>query len=86
MSKKDYVDSWYSEMHETFCDWNFNDWKSAVEAVGFNVLPASHAYRNDWLVENRYKNKIELYEKVDDSLVLLDFPVTNLLLIAEKSA
>lgn len=84
LSKKDYTDSWYSEMHETFCYWNFDDWKQAVAKAGFSVNEASHAYRNEWIVEHRYTGHAELFTVSEGQLVPLDFPVTNMLLVAEK--
>jgi SAM-dependent methyltransferase len=86
LSKKDYTDNWYSEMHETFCYWNFEDWKAAASKVGFTINKASHAYRNDWIVENRYKNKVALFTNNGGNLEPIDFPETNMLLIAEKRA
>jgi hypothetical protein len=84
MSKKDYVDNWQSEMHETFCYWSFSDWCQALEQAGFAIHPASHAYTNPWIVENRLQNKVELFRKVDRDFVPIPYPVTNMLLIAEK--
>lgn len=84
LSKKDYCDSWYSEMHETFCYWSFSDWQHAIESVGFSLHEASHAYQNDWIIENRYRPTSELYISKDGNLETINFPVTNMLLIAEK--
>jgi SAM-dependent methyltransferase len=83
LTTKDYTDSWLSEMHERFCFWSFNDWKLALEKVGFSLLPESKAYRNEWIVKNRFKGKAQLY-KQSPSLTELDFPVTNVLLVAKK--
>jgi hypothetical protein len=83
-SKKDYVDNWQSEMHETFCYWSLSDWRLALEKVGFTLHPASHAYANPWIVDNRLRNTVKLYRKVDGRLELLHYPVTNVMLIAEK--
>jgi hypothetical protein len=85
MSKKDYVDNWLSEMHETFCFWSFSDWRRALQAAGFTPQPASRAYVNPWIVENRWQNKVDLFRKVEGQLEPLPYPVTNVLLIAEKS-
>ncbi len=81
-SKKDYHDSWYSEMHERFCYWSFTQWKQAVEAAGFTVKEASHAYRNEWIVENRWAGTFRLL--ANDTLEELPYPVTSMVLIAEK--
>jgi hypothetical protein len=84
MSKKDYTDNWQSEMHETFCFWDINEWKQAVEEAGFIVKPESRAFTNQWIVENRFKGKVELYRKEGTKLVPMDYPVTNMILIGEK--
>lgn len=84
LSKKDYTDNWRSEMHETFCFWSFADWKQAVERAGFRVLPASRAFTNPWLVENRYQDRAELFRKTDEGLVRMEYPATNMMLAAEK--
>jgi len=81
LSKKDYTDNWSSEMHETFCYWDYPDWVSAVTSVGFRVANVSHDFANPWIIENRYRPKAELF---DESLQPLDYPVTNMLLVLEK--
>lgn len=84
LTKKDYTDNWQSEMHETFCFWAFSDWKLHMEEVGFSIMQASNVYTNEWIVENRWRNKATLYEMKHDQLTPLDYPVTTMLLIAEK--
>jgi hypothetical protein len=84
MSKKDYVDNWLSEMHETFCFWSFSEWSAAVQRAGLAVHPASRAFANPWIVRNRYEGKVELFRKGAGGLERLGYPVTNMLLAAEK--
>jgi hypothetical protein len=84
MSKKDYTDNWQSEMCETFCFWNFPEWTGAVERAGFTVHPASYPFTNPWIVENRYKGRVKLFRKVNGTLEPMEYPVTNMVLIAEK--
>ncbi|MFM7151294.1 MAG: transferase, partial [Gemmataceae bacterium] len=84
LSKKDYLDNWNSEMHETFCYWSFSDWKSAVERAGFVVQSASHAFTNPWIVTNRLEGKARLYQMVGTIPQPMPWPVTNMLLVAEK--
>jgi hypothetical protein len=84
MSKKDYTDNWDSEMHETFCFWSFSEWKKAMADAGFSILPESRAYTNPWIVENRYKGKVQLFDMKDNVLVPLDYPVTNMLMLGVK--
>ncbi len=84
MSRKDYIDNWQSEMHETFCFWDFNEWREQLSRAGFHVLPESKAYTNQWIVENRLRGKVELFDWADGRLKALDYPVTNMILLAEK--
>lgn len=83
MSRKDYVDNWESEMHETFCFWNFEDWKQHLVAAGFEIAAVSSAYTNEWIVNNRWAGKIELFEAADVSKQL-PYPVTNMLMVAGR--
>jgi len=82
MSRKDYIDNWESEMHETFCFWDFEDWKKSLTNAGFSIAAGSHAYTNQWIVNNRLKGKVELF---DENRLPLEYPVTNMLMIAEKN-
>lgn len=90
ISKKDYTDNWKSEMHESFCFWSFDEWKEQLESIGFKISPNSRAYRNEWLVKNRYEGKIKLFlpripnPKLTADLIPFDFPVTHMLMLAEK--
>jgi hypothetical protein len=84
LSKKDYIDNWQSEMHETFCFWSFPEWSQAVERAGFRVHPGSLAFANPWIVKNRFEGKVELFRETANGRTPLPYPVTNMLLIAEK--
>lgn len=84
MSRKDYTDNWESEMHETFTFWDFNDWQQHLEAVGFRVLPESKAYTNTWIVTNRLAGKVRLYQQVAGRWEEMPYPVTNMIMLAEK--
>lgn len=84
ISKKDYHSNWQSEMHETFCYWSFDDWKTQLEKAGFTIAPASHSYTNAWLVENRYRGRAELFEETEGGLQAVPYPVTHMLMVAEK--
>ncbi|MBT1696971.1 transferase [Fulvivirgaceae bacterium PWU4] len=84
MSRKDYIDNWQSEMHETFCFWDLGEWKQNLEQAGFTVAAESRAYTNEWIVENRLKGKVVLFEQTATGLLKLDYPVTNMILLGEK--
>ncbi|NMM49906.1 class I SAM-dependent methyltransferase [Marinigracilibium pacificum] len=81
MLTKDYTDNWMSEMHERFCFWSINDWKEALEDVGFTIGKETHAYTNQWIVDNRFDNKVQLF---NSSFEKVDNPPTNVLIVARK--
>jgi SAM-dependent methyltransferase len=81
IAKMDYADNWLSEMHEAFCFWSFADWTRELADAGLVVLPGSHAYVNEWRVEHSFQQRVRLY--APDGTPLL-FPVTNMVLAAEK--
>ena len=85
LAKKEYVDSWKSEMHERFCFYSHQEWCEALEKVGFVMKDGTRAVQNPWLIENRFTPAAELYEK-DDAGILhqINYPATNTLLIASK--
>jgi hypothetical protein len=85
LSKKDYLDNWRSEMHETFCFWSLGDWRRAVEQAGFVVQAGSHTFVNPWVVQNRYEGKARLYRPTAGAaLEAMAWPATTLVLVAEK--
>lgn len=83
LSKKDYTDNWQSEMHETFCHWSFADWQEAVTRAGLKVLPGSRAFTNPWLVENRYRGKAELLDRIGAEWKPRPYEVTNMVLAVQ---
>lgn len=83
MSRKDYLDNWESEMHETFCFWDFTEWRQYLTAVGFQIAEPSQAYTNAWIVKNRLISKVTLFSN-DGLLQQLEYPVTNMLMLAVK--
>jgi len=91
MTKKDYIDNWASELNEEFCFWGFEAWQEALCSAGFEIgrpdngVPMSRVYTNPWIVEHRFKGKVTLYKLKDGILVPLEYPVTNMVLVGEKS-
>lgn len=81
LETKDYADNWLSECHEQFCALSYRDWVALVADVGFEVDAASHRWRNDWLVENRFAPVAQL-ASVDGQP--LEWPVTHLLLVCRR--
>lgn len=85
MSRKDYTDNWESEMHETFCFWDFGEWKDHLEAAGFRVKAESHPYVNKWIAENRLAGKVELFGMGAFGVERMEWPVMGMIMVAEKS-
>lgn len=84
LAKKDYLQSWHSEMHERFCFWSYNDWKKALTDVGFTLAEGSEPKRNEWLIENRFAPAAKVFALQGEVLVEKEPPITNVLLIAQK--
>lgn len=85
LAKKDYADSWKSEMHERFCFFSHDEWCREVEVVGFELADGTRAIQNTWLIDNRFAPAAKVYEMVENVLVPLAQPVTNTLLVCRKS-
>lgn len=76
---KDYTDNWASEMQEEYGGWNMQRWGSELAEAGFELDQASHAFTNQWLVDNRF-GEIELTDPVSSQRLL--WPSTHCLLVA----
>jgi SAM-dependent methyltransferase len=89
LSKKDYTDNWCSEMNEEFCFWSYPQWRAVLAEVGFRMVDAgsatagSRVYTNPWIVEHRYCGHVSLICD-DGSGAEVEFPPTNMVLVAEK--
>lgn len=85
LAKKDYVDSWFSEAHETFCHFEPADWVALLEQTGFEVTPQTRPIQNPWLIENRFAPAAHVYVEDDEGgLVPDEWSWTNILLVARK--
>ena len=91
MSRKDYTENWKSELNEEFTFFSFNDWKRFLTIRGFSIIEnpnepseSSRVYTNEWIIKNRYKGKTDLFIKTGKKLIPLEYPSTNIVLIAEK--
>jgi len=82
MTKKDYVDNWHSEMQEEFAFWSIDDWKEALDEVGFINIQA-RTYQNPWIVANSWSRRhIVMFDS--DLYKQIDYPDTNIVICAEK--
>lgn len=85
LSRKDYTDNWQSEMHETFCYWDFDEWKEQLQSVGFKIHADSKAFTNPWIVENRWQGKSSLFTWNGTELIPEEYPATTMFLVGIKS-
>ncbi len=81
LEHKDYADNWLSEAHERFCGLEFADWKALLADVGFEVDPASRAWRNDWIVEQPARSRSPGCPR---GRPRVDWPDTHVLLVARR--
>jgi SAM-dependent methyltransferase len=84
ISKMNYTDNWYSEMHEEFGFWNFEDWKKELKKAGFEIVAGSHPFKSEYIIEKMYKGKVTIYKKRGKDLMTIKYPSTNMILVGEK--
>jgi hypothetical protein len=84
LSRKDYTDNWESEMHETFCFWDFDEWKQQLTAAGFMIHPSSRVFCNEWIRDNRWVGKAELFSFENGVVQKMEYPVTTMILAGVK--
>ncbi|MCR4280187.1 MAG: methyltransferase domain-containing protein [Candidatus Komeilibacteria bacterium] len=84
MSKKDYTDNWSSEMHEEFGFYSFTKWQETLESLGYEVLQSSKAFQNPYIITNSYEKSVRLWKVRDGQPTAIDYPATNMILVAEK--
>jgi len=85
LSHKDYFDNWQSEMHETFCFWDFDEWKHELQKAGFEIHRDSKVFANPWIVESRWRNKAALFTWNGKELIPAEYPVTTMFLVGIKN-
>jgi len=81
LTTRDYTNSWLSECHERFCDMTFDDWRTLLTDVGFEVGVGSAPWTNEWLVEHRLSVGASLRTPDGDPV---PWPSTHLLMVARK--
>ena len=81
LTRKDYVDNWLSETHEQFCGLDFAGWCEIAKQAGFTIDPASRAWRNDWVIDNRIAPVASL---TTPDGAELPWPDTHQLLVARR--
>nr|WP_221379340.1 class I SAM-dependent methyltransferase [Actinoplanes polyasparticus] len=81
LTRKDYTDNWLSETQEQFCGLDFDDWRTLLTEAGFDIDPASHPLRNDWVIDNRIAPTASL---ADDQGAPLDWPSTHAIIVARR--
>jgi hypothetical protein len=72
-------------MHETFCFWDYTEWKAHLQQAGFTIHPSSKAFTNEWIVNNRWRGKAELFTVKNGEPERINYPVTTMFLIGVKA-
>ncbi|HLP79419.1 MAG TPA: methyltransferase domain-containing protein [Acidobacteriota bacterium] len=90
LTKMSYVDNWTSEMNEEFAFYDIDDWKRKLRKHGFQVVetkdgkPATRTYSSSWIKEHVWQDSVKLFEIKNNIVVPHEFPVTNMILVAQK--
>lgn len=83
MSKKEYVENWNVEILEEFGTFTFDKYKRVLEVVGFELIEI-RMYRNPWILQNWYEDKLKLFKNERGKLTEIDYFPTNILIVGEK--
>lgn len=78
--RKDYRHDWADEVLEEYSWWTGEDYRRELSALGGRVVYAA-PFWNDWIIENRYRDKVFLY---DEQGAELPWPPTNFIAVVEK--
>ncbi|MFA6437250.1 MAG: methyltransferase domain-containing protein [Candidatus Paceibacterota bacterium] len=81
--RKDYTGNWRSEIEEKYTYWTPEEAKRVLEEIGYvnvQIVPDP----NEWILKNRLQGKIGLYKMTDEGLEKTDFPMTHMVVVAEK--
>lgn len=80
LAKKDYIDSWLSEMHERFCFFTPGDWAAEVERAG--LVADVDGIQNPWLIQNRFAPAATV--TLSDGVTPDPWSWTNALIVATR--
>jgi ubiquinone/menaquinone biosynthesis C-methylase UbiE len=81
--RKDYTGNWKSEIEEKYTYWTPEEAKRILEEIGYtNVQTIPDP--NEWILKNRLQDKIELFNMTNGGLEKTDFPMTHMVIVAEK--
>jgi len=81
LTTRDYTENWLSECHERFCDMTWDDWRTLLTDVGFEVAVGSAPWTNEWLVEHRLSVGASMHTPTGAPV---PWPSTHLLMVARK--
>lgn len=83
LSKKDFRRNWHIEVGEQFGYFTQPEYIALLRRIGFRIIRV-RAYRNPWIIKNRWQGKVVLYRQQNGSLRTQPFPATNIVIVAEK--
>jgi hypothetical protein len=81
--RKDYTANWHQEIKETYTYWSPSKAESVLKTFGYcNVVVTPEI--NEYILEKRLKNKIQLYKETDAGFIKIEFPPTHMTVVGEK--
>ncbi|OHB21177.1 MAG: hypothetical protein A3J67_04650 [Parcubacteria group bacterium RIFCSPHIGHO2_02_FULL_48_10b] len=81
--RKDYTANWRQEIREKYTFWTPEQARRSMTEMGYTniqVIPAP----NNYVLQKRLQGKVELFEMKNGALVLMPFPATHMIIVAEK--
>lgn len=82
--RKDYTGNWRSEIKEKYTYWTEKEAEQVLQEAGYVDIKVV-ADPNEWILTNRLRGKIALFEKDDQGkLRQIEFPDTHMVVVGEK--
>lgn len=78
--RKDYFENWNIELQEEYGYFSQREFEDCFNRLGLRIILSAPIY-NQWIINNRYKNKFQLYN-IDGSKI--GYPPTNYIIVGEK--
>ena len=78
--RKDYREDWEIELKEEYCYYTREEFEQSFKDAGVEILLSKPIY-NQWIINNRWKNKIRISSKYGQRIFL----PTNYLIIGKKN-
>ncbi|MDP8234157.1 MAG: methyltransferase domain-containing protein [Candidatus Saelkia tenebricola] len=82
--RKDYTANWRNEIKEKYGYWSLEEAENTLIGLGYENIRAVPEY-NDWIIGNRLRGQIGLYEINEDGLLYeVELSPTHMIVVADK--